>query len=95
MITRMTTSMMASSSLASVQRNFARLADVNEQMSSGKRMKFASDDPASSVSSMRLRKEKSATEQYQRNIDDAASWMQTADSAMLSVSDMYRKARPP
>lgn len=93
MITRMTTSMMASSSLASVQRNFARLADVNEQMSSGKRMKFASDDPASSVSSMRLRKELAATEQYRRNIDDAASWMQTADSAMLSVSDMYRKAK--
>ena len=64
MITRMTTSMMAGTTLATIQQNFNRLADVNKQMSSGKRMEFASDDPASSVSSMRLRKELAATEQF-------------------------------
>lgn len=89
MITRVTTSMMANNTLAAVQDNFTRLADANEKMASGKRMKFASDDPASSVSSMRLRKELSATEQYKRNIDDAQSWMQTADSAMDTVSKLY------
>lgn len=89
MITRVTTSMMANDTLANVQNNFQRLADANEKMASGKRMKFASDDPASSVSSMRLRKELAATEQYKRNIDDAQSWMQTADSAMDTVSKLY------
>ncbi|MCI6584689.1 MAG: flagellin [Mobiluncus porci] len=93
MITRMTTSMMANTSLATIQKNFSRLADANRQMASGKRMEFPSDDPASSVSSMRLRKELAATQQYQRNIDDAAAWMQTADSAMQSVSGQYTKAK--
>ena len=93
MIMRMTTSMMASSTLASIQNNFSRLSDANEKMASGKRMKFASDDPASSVSSMRLRKELAATEQYKRNIDDASAWMQTADSAMQTVSGLYIKAK--
>lgn len=93
MITRMTTSMMASSTLAATQQNFHRLADANNKMSSGKRMQFASDDPASSVSSMRLRKELAATEQYKRNIDDAAAWMQTADSSMQTVSGLYRRAK--
>lgn len=89
MITRTTTSMMAGQTLAAVQDNYRRLADANEKLASGKRMKFASDDPASSVSSMRLRKQLAATEQYKRNIDDANSWMQTADTAMDTVSKLY------
>lgn len=93
MITRMTTSMMAGTTLATIQRNFNRLADVNKQLSSGKRMSFASDDPASSVSSMRLRKELAATEQYKRNISDANSWLATSDAAMQSVADRYTEAR--
>ncbi len=93
MISRMTTSMMASSSMQTVQRNFTRLADANKALASGKRMTAPSDDPASSVSSMRLRKELAATQQFQRNIDDAASWMQTADSAMQAVSSQYSKAK--
>ena len=93
MITRMTTSMMAGTTLATIQRNFNRLADVNKQLSSGKRMSFASDDPASSVSSMRLRKELAATEQFKRNISDANSWLATSDAAMQSVSDSYSEAR--
>ena len=93
MITRMTTSMMAGNTLATIQRNFNRLADVNKQMSSGKRMEFASDDPASSVSSMRLRKELAATEQFKRNISDANSWLATSDAAMQSVADRYSEAR--
>ena len=93
MITRMTTSMMAGNTLATIQSNFNRLADVNKQMSSGKRMNFASDDPASSVSSMRLRKELAATEQYKRNISDANSWLATSDAAMQSVADRYTEAK--
>ena len=93
MITRMTTSMMAGTTLATIQRNFNRLADVNKQLSSGKRMSFASDDPASSVSSMRLRKELAATEQFKRNISDANSWLATSDAAMQSVADRYTEAR--
>lgn len=93
MITRMTTSMMAGTTLATIQRNFNRLADVNKQLSSGKRMNFASDDPASSVSSMRLRKELAATEQFKRNISDANSWLATSDAAMQSVADRYTEAR--
>ena len=93
MITRMTTSMMAGTTLATIQRNFNRLADVNKQLSSGKRMSFASDDPASSVSSMRLRKELAATEQFKRNISHANSWLATSDAAMQSVADRYTEAR--
>lgn len=89
MITRTTTTMAANDTLAAVQRNFTRLTDANEHMASGKRMKFASDDPASSISSMRLRKQLAETEQYKRNIDDAASWMDTADTAMDTVSKIY------
>ena len=84
MITRMTTSMMAGTTLATIQRNFNRLADVNKQLSSGKRMSFAS---------MRLRKELAATEQFKRNIGDANSWLATSDAAMQSVADRYTEAR--
>lgn len=93
MITRMTTSMMAGTTLSTIQRNFNRLADANKKLSSGKRMSFASDDPASSVSSMRLRKELAATEQYKRNISDANSWLATSDAAMQSVAERYTEAR--
>lgn len=93
MMERITQSMLANSSIYNVQANTNRMADINQSMTSGKRMAFPSDDPAGSVSSMRLRKELSATEQYQRNIDDAASWMSTSDAAMQSVSSNYQLAK--
>lgn len=93
MMERITQSMLANNALYGMRKTSNRMADINAQMSSGKRINFASDDPASSVDSMRLRKQLASTEQYQRNIDDASSWMTTADSAMQSISDKYASAK--
>lgn len=93
MIERIPQTMLANTTIYNIHSNMNRMTTTLEQMSSGKRIKFASDDPASSVDSMRLRKELAAREQYDRNISDANSWLQTTDSAMNDISSRYSLAK--
>lgn len=90
---RITQGMLASTTLHNIQKNTSRMVDINAQLSSGKRMNFASDDPASSVDSMRLRNNLRSAQQYKRNIDDANGWMATADSSMQRSLDCLNKAK--
>ncbi|MDO5672867.1 MAG: flagellar hook-associated protein FlgL [Actinomycetaceae bacterium] len=93
MMERITQTMLANASLYNIQKNTGRMAMLNEQQTSGKRMQVPSDDPASSVDAMRLRNDIKATEQYGRNTDDAAGWMQTVDTALQGTSNTLKVAR--
>jgi flagellar hook-associated protein 3 FlgL len=93
MISRVTHLTVQRSTLANLQTNLRAMADLQTQMSSGKKVNKPSDDPAAASDMLRLRTEQNANTQHQRNAADAASWLQTVDTAITGSLDSLRRVR--
>lgn len=76
-----------------LETTLSRAQHLQNQLSSGKHVERPSDDPAATVSSMKLRSQRRADEQYLRNIDDARGRLSLADDALTSLSAQIRRAQ--
>jgi flagellar hook-associated protein 3 FlgL len=90
---RVTPQILARRTTSNMQATLASLQKIQEQVSSNKRITKPSDDPVGMVSSMRLRSEVDRNTQITRNIDDAGSWLATADNVLTSVVEQVTRAR--
>lgn len=79
---RVTQRSLTAGSTANLQLNLARSQRLQEQLSSGRQLNRPSDDPAGTVSSLRLRADLRRGEQLIRNADDGIAWLATADTAL-------------
>jgi len=93
MTSRITQSTVTTSALRGLQANLGRVQTLQEQLSSGRRIARASDDPAGTAASMILRTAQAADEQYQRNSDHAKGRLTVTDSALTGLSDRVRAVR--
>jgi flagellar hook-associated protein 3 FlgL len=90
---RVTESSIHTRVLANLQRNLARGEKIQAQLSSGKQINRPSDSPTGTVSSMQLRAESRANQQYARNADDGLGWLGTIESTLTSTSALMNRAR--
>jgi flagellar hook-associated protein 3 FlgL len=90
---RISNQMLVTQSLANLQQNVAKLSDLQEQASSLKRLRKPSDAPADVASAMHLHADLSRNDQVARNLDDAASWLGTADSALTASVEQLQRVR--
>lgn len=79
--------------LANLQRNLAKGAQIQDQLSSGKQLNRPSDSPAGTVSALQLRAEARASEQHSRNADDGLGWLGTLEDTLSSASSLVNRAR--
>ena len=79
--------------LNNLQRNIAKGQKIQEQLSSGKQINRPSDSPTGTVSSMELRGESRAVQQYSRNADDGLGWLSTLDKTLTGASTLVNRAR--
>ena len=87
-ITNQTASRMV---LANIQNNARTMHRTQDQLSSGKQVRKPSDGPAQVLSALDYRSQLRRNEQLSRNILDARSWLDSADSALThTVSDLTR-----
>ncbi|WP_273652288.1 flagellar hook-associated protein FlgL [Cellulomonas fimi] len=93
MIPRVTHLTVQRQTLANLQGNLTSMADLQAQLSSGKKITVPSDDPAGASDVLRLRGEQRALTQYARNATDGDSWLTTVDSALQSSLAAMRRAR--
>ncbi|SFH70116.1 flagellar hook-associated protein 3 [Tindallia magadiensis] len=82
---RITNNMMVQTMLNNLNRNATRLNQAQIQYATGKRINKPSDDPRGIAKSMRLRSDISAMEQYERNVNDAYSFMDTTETAIRNM----------
>jgi flagellar hook-associated protein 3 FlgL len=92
-IGRVTHGSMTLSSLNNLQSTLGRLAQSQEQLTTGKRINRASDDPTDAARAMRTRSALADQEQYARNGQDAVTWMNLTDSRLQSMNDSLRRVR--
>jgi len=71
----------------------ARLARNQLQLSTGKRLLSAADDPAGAVQALDLNGAIAATRQYQRNIDRARSRLELEETVLREATDLLQRAR--
>ncbi|PZR54116.1 flagellar hook-associated protein 3 [Xylanimonas oleitrophica] len=92
-MTRITHQTIQQRTLANIQANLHRMSDLQSQLSSGKKIEVASNDPAAAASAMRLRTERGDLAQIERNVSDADSWLTTIDTALQSALAVLNNAR--
>lgn len=92
-MTRVTQRSVSATMLGGLQANLRRMQDLQQQLSSGKRLTRPSDDPVDTSAAMQLRSELRRTEQHVRNADDGLAWLGTTDSVLTRSSELAGRAR--
>ncbi|KMQ52492.1 Flagellar hook-associated protein FlgL [Chitinispirillum alkaliphilum] len=72
---------------------YGDLARLQEQISTGKRLHRASDDPVDVANALKLRTSEKQLRQFQRNIKDGLGYMSVSESAMNSMNDLMQRMR--
>jgi flagellar hook-associated protein 3 FlgL len=78
---------------ANIQSSYAKLVDIAEQQSTGKRVRRASDAPADAATALIQRQALRRQEQYARNAQDGNGWLNVIDSTLQTAQDYLSKAR--
>jgi flagellar hook-associated protein 3 FlgL len=90
---RITNRLLAKGYLADLTANLENMRKVQEQLSSGKEIRRPSDDPFRVARAMELHTSIVANERYQKNIDEALSWVNTTDTALGQFNDVLQRIR--
>src|SRR3954466_9914234 len=90
---RISNQMLVTQSLTNLQKNVTKLSNLQDQASSLKRLRKPSDAPADVASAMHLHADLSRNDQVARNLDDASSWLGSADSALSATVDQLQRVR--
>lgn len=93
MITRVTQHMLTQRSLADVNGGLARMASVQQQLATGKKINVPSDSPAGTTTAMRIRSSLADQGQYIRNAQDGLAWLTTVDSTLQGVTAQVQRAK--
>lgn len=90
---RITPKAVAASALRSLQTTLAASARTQEQLSSGKQFSAVSQSPVQGTTSMSLRSQIRAADQYARNASDGLGWLNMADAAITDSMDIAQRVR--
>ena len=90
---RITQRAVALTSLQGLNRSLADVGKLQEQLSSGRVISAPSDSPTGTNRSMQTRSDQMAVDQQARNITDAKSWLEGADSVLRSMVGAAQRVR--
>ena len=90
---RVTETSMTTKALGDLQRSLQRGQKLQSQISSGKLLSRPSDSPTGTVTSLQLRGEVRATQQYGRNADDGLGWLGTIQDTLGDASTSIIRVR--
>ena len=85
---RITNQMVTDSSLRNMQKSMQRVSDLNQQVTTGKKISAPSEDPVVAIRALKLRTTCDQLDQYKnKNIPDAISWLDTTQTSIQNVFD--------
>lgn len=91
MATRVNLETFISTTLANVQKSTANMSRLQEQISTGKKVNRASDDPAGARKILSLRSEDLRLDQYASNIQTATQSLDFSSAALQNTSDIVQR----
>jgi flagellar hook-associated protein 3 FlgL len=90
---RVTQSMLNTQLLSNLSSNLLRTQQNQDQLSTGRRINKASDDPVGITYGLRYRSEIDANTQYESNANSAASTLDFTDTTLSQVGDVLQRVR--
>ncbi|MFB4165213.1 flagellar hook-associated protein FlgL [Alteribacillus sp. JSM 102045] len=90
---RVTQSMLAQNSLRHMSQSYNHLGTLQDQLSTGKKITRASQDPVVAMSGIRYRTQSNEVAQFQRNLGEAYNWMEASDSALDKSTQALQRIR--
>ena len=86
---RVTQNMMSTQLIRNLNRNLVQSDKIQNQLSTGMKINKPSDDPVGITYALRYRNELSNNEQYQKNADMAASYLDMYDSVLTQTEEVF------
>ncbi|MDI3329706.1 MAG: flagellar hook-associated protein FlgL [Micrococcus sp.] len=93
MINRVTSAMTTAVTRANLQDSARTLAQLQERAASREAISRPSDDPAGTRTALAARAELTRTTQYERNLQNADTWLNGVDSALQSGLDIMNRVQ--
>jgi flagellar hook-associated protein 3 FlgL len=90
---RITANQVVRNMQAIINDRYASLADLQEQVSTGKRLRKPSDNPVDVANDLKMRTNVAGLTQYKKNIEDGMGFMSVTDTAMGSMHDLLQRMR--
>ncbi len=90
---RVTPGMMHMQLTRNLNRNMTQMQGLSEQVTTGRKINRASDDPVGITYALRYRSELSSNEQYQKNVDSALSWLDFNDTVLSQSTDVLKRVK--
>ncbi len=76
-----------------LSQSYQQLKTYQDQLSTGKKISRASQDPVVAMNGMRYRTQVTETEQFKRNLSEVYNWMDTADSTLDQTTNALHRVR--
>lgn len=90
---RVTNNMLISNMMRNLNSSLKRMQRVHNQMSSGKRFSMPSEDPVGVARSLKLRADLNENRQFKKNAEDALSWLETTENALMQIKEVLQRVR--
>jgi flagellar hook-associated protein 3 FlgL len=90
---RVSTQQYFQTTIGNINEQQSRLLEIQQQMSSGKRLVSPADDPVAAGRSLALDTARRATEQWLRNQDDLKGQLELVDSFVANATDVVQNFR--
>ncbi len=90
---RVTNNMLINNMMRNLNFNLRRLQKVNDEMASGKKFRMPSDNPVGVARSLKIRADLNENAQFKKNAEDALSWMETTETALMQIKEVLQRAR--
>lgn len=90
---RITNNMLVNNLISNVNKNLVNMSKMQDQLASGKKVHSASDDPVAASKIIKYKTDLAEYAQYERNTNDALSWLETTESTMMDINKVLQRAR--
>ena len=90
---RVTQSMVSANSLRNISNSYNKLATLNNQVASGKKITKPSDDPVVAMKGMYYRSNLNQVEQYKRNLSELHLWMDNSEAGIEQATSGLDRVR--
>ncbi|MDU1844845.1 MAG: flagellar hook-associated protein FlgL [Niallia nealsonii] len=90
---RVTQSMVSANSLRNISSSYNKLAELNNQVATGKKITKPSDDPVVAMKGMYFRSNLNQVEQYKRNLSELHLWMDNSEAGLEQATSGLDRVR--
>ncbi|MDI3534660.1 MAG: flagellar hook-associated protein 3 FlgL [Thermosediminibacterales bacterium] len=90
---RVTNKLLINNFMRNLNYNLKKMKNAQYKLSSGHEIEVASDDPVGASMIMKLKSDLADIRQHMKNVDDAKSWLDYTETALINVGEAIQRLR--